>query len=224
MNPAVDPITFGLIIGSLTLLPIAFLCMTSMLKIAMVLAIVRNAIGVQQVPPSMALYAIAIAVTMFIMAPTFNEISNRWNNPRLDPETGLQERPTTSQPSLERVKYAAEPLRTFMVKNTTPERRGQFMEIAKLHWSKEAFSQTTDKDYPILIPAFVVSELQLAFEIGFLVYVPLIIIDLIVSNILLALGMQMVSPMVISLPLKLLLFVQLDGWAKLIQALAQTYL
>jgi type III secretion protein R len=124
--------------------------------------------------------------------------------------------------SVARIVEALEPLRSFMLKNTTADQRDRVLNIAKKHY-KNITSSLEHSDYTVLIPAFVMSELQLAFEIGFVLYVPMIVIDLLVANILLALGMQMVSPMVVSMPLKILLFVALDGWFRLFEGLALSY-
>ncbi|WP_196489326.1 type III secretion system export apparatus subunit SctR [Burkholderia territorii] len=214
---ATSPISLAVLLAALSLLPLLILCTTSLLKFSVVLVIVRNAMGVQQVPPSVAIYGIALAATMFVMAPTFNKAIH----------AAFGDDPTQAMSvplDLDRIIQAAEPFRQFMLRNTTREYRAQFVEIASKHWTPEMMKTTTDHDYTVLIPAFVVSQLQSAFEIGFLLYVPFIVIDLLVSNLLLALGMQMVSPMTISLPLKLLLFVQLDGWGRLIKGLTESYL
>ncbi|WP_198390053.1 type III secretion system export apparatus subunit SctR [Burkholderia ubonensis] len=212
-----SPISLALVLAILSLLPLLILCTTSLLKFSVVLVIVRNAMGVQQVPPSMAVYAIALAATMFVMAPTFNDAAHIAFG---DDAAAMVSAPLDT----ERMSRAAEPFRNFMLKNTTPMGRAQFLEIASKHWSPEMMKQASDHDFAILIPAFVVSQLQSAFEIGFLLYVPFIVIDLLVSNLMLALGMQMVSPMTVSMPLKLLLFVQLDGWGKLVKGLTDSYL
>lgn len=212
-----SPIGLAVLMAILGLLPLLLLCTTSLLKFSVVLVIVRNAIGVQQVPPSMAVYGIALAATLFVMAPTFNDAVHAAFG---DTPSAAMSVPLDT----DRIVRAGEPFRNFMLKNTTPEGRAQFVEIASKHWPPEMMKHTSDHDYVILIPAFVVSQLQSAFEIGFLLYVPFIVIDLLVSNLLLALGMTMVSPMTISLPLKLLLFVQLDGWGRLIKGLTDSYL
>ncbi|RKP46899.1 type III secretion system export apparatus subunit SctR [Trinickia fusca] len=212
-----SPISLALVLAILSLLPLLLLCTTSLLKFSVVLVIVRNAMGVQQVPPSMAVYAIALAGTMFVMAPTFDDAAHIALG---DDPAAMVSAPLDT----ERMSLAAEPFRNFMLKNTTPEGRAQFLEIASKHWSPEMMKRASDRDFAILIPAFVVSQLQSAFEIGFLLYVPFIVIDLLVSNLMLALGMQMVSPMTVSMPLKLLLFVQIDGWAKLVKGLTDSYL
>ena len=125
--------------------------------------------------------------------------------------------------ALMRLVHAAEPLREFMTRQTLPEQRQHFLTLLRRQWPADRAADVRDTDYVVLIPSFVVSELQLAFQAGFILYVPFVVIDLLISNLLLALGMQMVSPMVVSLPLKLLLFVLLDGWAKLMDGLVMSY-
>ena len=212
----VDPIGLVIMLSALSLLPMLLICTTCFLKVSMVLMIVRNAIGVQQVPPSIALYSIALAITIFVMAPTFTEIKEALP---ISSSRDFLQKPLT----VDTLARAGEPLRRFMIKNTPIERRQHFLEIAKKQWGENYSKNVNDTDYMILIPAFVISEIQVAFEVGFVLYVPFVVIDLLISNLLLALGMQMVSPMVISLPLKILLFIILNGWLKLFEGLVESY-
>ena len=188
-----DPITLAVLLALMALMPTLVVVSTSFLKIAVVMSLLRNALGVQQMPPNLALYGMALILSAYVMAPVGMHMFDR-----------LTERPDTLKnvPSLVgTVREGAEPLREFMLKNSRAEQR----------------------DFFVLMPAFVVSELTAAFQIGFLLYLPFVVIDLIVSNILLAMGMMMVSPVTISLPLKLFLFVMVDGWSRLIQGLVLTY-
>ncbi|SDV04676.1 type III secretion system export apparatus subunit SctR [Pseudomonas mucidolens] len=212
----VDPLLFALLLGSLALMPMLLIICTAFLKIVIVLMITRNAIGVQQVPPSMALNGIALAATLFIMAPVGYEISQVIEASPLDTssvqafqDTGL---------------VAIKPLRAFMQRNTDPDLLIHLHENTTRMWPPEMSQGTQRDDLILLIPAFVLSQLQAGFEVGFLIYIPFIVIDLIVSNLLLALGMQMVSPMTISLPLKLLLFVLVSGWSRLLDSLFLSFL
>lgn len=209
-----DPLSLALLLGALSLMPLLLMCTTCFLKVSVVLMIVKNAIGVQQVPPAIAVYAIAMIITAFIMAPVAHNIGVNlgFDNDKIP----------TEKITVQRMVEAAEPLRVFMLKNTSPEQRQRILGIATK--SSPHANNFKESDYTILIPAFVLSELQLAFEIGFVLYIPMVVIDLLVSNILLALGMQMVSPMVVSMPLKILLFVVLDGWFRLFEGLALSYL
>ncbi|ADZ90346.1 type III secretion system export apparatus subunit SctR [Marinomonas mediterranea] len=212
----VDPMLFALFLGALSLLPIMLIVCSAFLKISMVLMITRNAMGVQQVPPNMAIYGIALAATMFVMAPVFSDIGNK-----------VKETPPDFS-SLEGMQTSANkivgPLQAFMSRNSNPDVTTHMMDNTARLWPKEMASKVTKDDLMIVIPSFMLSELKAGLQIGFLIYIPFIVIDLIVSNLLLALGMQMVSPMTISLPLKILLFVLVDGWGRLLDGLFYTYI
>lgn len=213
---AFDPLMFALFLGALSLIPLMMIVCTCFLKIAIVLLITRNAIGVQQVPPNMALYGIALAATLFVMAPVFQDISKRVQEKPLD-MTGI----TSLQTS---VTYGLEPLQTFMSRNVDPDILTHLHENSLQMWPASLSEKVNTQNLLLVIPAFVLSELQAGFKIGFLIYIPFIVIDLIVSNVLLALGMQMVAPMTLSLPLKLLLFVLVNGWTRLLDGLFYSYL
>jgi type III secretion protein R len=212
----VDPIVLAVFVGALSLMPMLLIVCTAFLKIVIVLMITRNAIGVQQVPPSMAINGIALAATLFIMAPVGYEIAEVVKVSPLD----LSNVSTLQQTGLE----AVQPLRTFMVRNSDPDILTHLLENTARMWPPAMSQEVQREDLILLIPAYVLSQLQAGFEIGFLIYIPFIVIDLIVSNLLLALGMQMVSPMTISLPLKLLLFVMVSGWSRLLDSLFLSYL
>ena len=211
----VDPLLLALFLGGLSLMPMLLVVCTAFLKICIVLMITRNAIGVQQVPPSIALYGIALAATLFVMAPVGYEISENLKQSPIDlssvqalQDSGLQ---------------ALQPLRAFMLRNTAPDVLTHLLDNTARLWPAHMAQHVDRDDLILLVPAFVLSQLQAGFEIGFLIYIPFIVIDLIVSNLLLALGMQMVSPMTISLPLKLLLFVRVSGWTRLLDSLFLSY-
>jgi len=172
---------------------------------------------VQQVPPTLAIYGISLAMSVFIMAPTVQEIGKH----ALDMDPRQVSSRTT--PLLVKAQECFEPLRKFMLKVSRPEQRELFLASAKKLWPKEASRDARSSDALILIPAFVVSELQTGYEIGFLIYIPFVVIDLLISNLLMALGMQQVSPQTITIPLKLLLFTLVAGWGKLLNALAMSY-
>lgn len=216
MFQGVDPVVLALFFGAMSLLPMLLVVCTAFLKIVIVLMITRNAIGVQQVPPSMAINGIALAATLFVMAPVGYQIAENLNTSPLD-MSNVQTLQATGL-------VAIQPLRTFMTRNTDPDVLTHLQENSARMWPPEMAQSTQREDWVLLIPAFVVSQLQAGFEIGFLIYIPFIVIDLIVSNLLLALGMQMVSPMTISLPLKLLLFVMVSGWSRLLDSLFLSYL
>ncbi|MFL1490953.1 type III secretion system export apparatus subunit SctR [Pseudomonas antarctica] len=212
----VDPVVLALFFAALSLLPMLLIICTAFLKIVIVLMITRNAIGVQQVPPSMAINGIALAATLFIMAPVGYQIAENLKGTPLD----MSNVQTVQATGL----VAIEPLRAFMKRNIDPDVLTHMHENSVRLWPPEMAQSTQRDDLILLIPSFVLSQLQAGFEIGFLIYIPFIVIDLIVSNLLLALGMQMVSPMTISLPLKLLLFVMVSGWSRLLDSLFLSYL
>jgi len=202
----IDPVVLAIFLGALSLMPMLLVVCTACLKIVIVLMITRNAIGVQQVPPGMAINGIALAATLFIMAPVGYEMAEIVKVSPLD----LTSVGALQQTGMEAIK----PLRTFMLRNSDPDILTHLLENAMRMWPAQMAQEVQREDLILLAPAFVLSQLQAGFEIGFLIYIPFIVIDLIVSNLLLALGMQMVSPMTISLPLKLLLFVMVSGWGR----------
>jgi type III secretion protein R len=212
----IDPVVLAIFLGALSLMPMLLVVCTAFLKIVIVLMITRNAIGVQQVPPGMAINGIALAATLFIMAPVGYEMAEIVKVSPLD----LTSVGTLQQTGMEAIK----PLRTFMLRNSDPDILTHLLENAIRMWPAQMAQDVQREDLILLAPAFVLSQLQAGFEIGFLIYIPFIVIDLIVSNLLLALGMQMVSPMTISLPLKLLLFVMVSGWSRLLDSLFLSYL
>jgi type III secretion protein R len=215
MKP-IDPIALAFMLGLLALVPIILVTCSSFLKIAVVLSLVRNALGVQQAPPNMAIYSLALLLTLYIMAPVGYEIANI---------TREEQDITLSVKALVTVgRKASEPIKNFLIRNSKPGQRQFFFNTAKKLWPPDLVADATDTDLLIVMPAFVVSELTTAFEIGFLLFLPFVVIDLVISNILMAMGMMMVSPVTISLPLKLFLFVMVDGWSRLIHGLVQTYL
>ena len=212
----IDPFLLALFLGAVSLMPMLLIVCTAFLKIVIVLMITRNALGVQQVPPSMAINGIALAATLFIMAPVGYEIAQAVKVTPVD-MSSVQAFQDTST-------HAIQPLRAFMKRNTDPDILTHLVENSVRMWPAELAESTHRDDLILLIPAYVLSQLQSGFEIGFLIYIPFIVIDLIVSNLLLALGMQMVSPMTLSLPLKLLLFVLVSGWSRLLDSLFLSYL
>ncbi|ADP11368.1 MULTISPECIES: type III secretion system export apparatus subunit SctR [Erwinia] len=211
-----DPMTFALFLGALSLIPMLMIVCTCFLKISMVLLITRNAIGVQQVPPNMALYGIALAATLFVMAPVFNQMQQQFS--QVPADLSSMDNLKTS------VSNGVAPLQKFMTHNTDPDILIHLQENSVRMWPKEMSDSVSKDNLLLVIPAFVLSELQAGFKIGFLIYIPFIVIDLIVSNVLLALGMQMVAPMTLSLPLKMLLFVLINGWTRLLDGLFYSYL
>ena len=210
-----NPLYIIVVLVMLSLAPFVAIMVTSFIKLVVVLSLVRNALGIQNIPPNMVINGLAIILTVYVMAPVGQDAYNIFK------EAQVQEG------SFESIADAAfkakEPFRAFLLEHSHPRERKFFMRSAKALWPKEDAEALKDDDFLVLIPAFTVSELTAAFQIGFMLYLPFVAIDLVVSNILLAMGMMMVSPMTISLPFKLLLFVLLDGWARLIHGLVLTY-
>lgn len=210
-----DPLTLIVLTAVLSLAPFFAVMMTSYVKLVVVLSLVRNALGIQQIPPNLVINGLAIIISVYIMAPvatsTFS-IVEKEDLSKLDSAT-IQRLLTKSQ----------EPILGFLKRHTNDREKRFFLDTTRRLWSKEEAATVNKDSFLILVPAFTVSELTSAFQIGFLLYLPFIAIDLIVSNILLAMGMMMVSPMTISLPFKLLLFVLIDGWTRLIHGIVLTY-
>ena len=202
---------------------VAFLAMvaTSFLKLVVVMGLIRNALGIQSIPPNMVLNALAVILSFYILAPVGEEMWAIYSKLSADVGSDAKVEEWT-----EIALKSAEPYRQWLDKQTGERERAFFVATAERLWSKDGVESAVvdPNSFHILIPSFCVSELSRAFKIGFLVYLPFIAIDIIVSNILLAMGMMMVSPVTISLPFKLLLFVMVDGWTLLIQGLVRGYM
>ena len=205
-----------------SLLPFVFMSVTAFVKISTVLQIVRSAIGAQSVPSSTVVLALSAALTLLAMAPVGEAIVAR-AAPLL---SAGHEAPDTITLFRQGIDAVREPIRDFLVKNTSPREKVRFLEIARRarpSLDPASADAPHDTDLTVLAPAFVVTELTEAFAVGFLLYLPFLVLDLVVANVLLALGMQMLSPTQVSLPFKLLLFVAIDGWGLLAQALVAGY-
>ncbi len=198
-----------IIMGLLTILPGIILMMTSFTRIVIVLAILRQALGLQQTPPNQVLIGLSVFLSLFIMAPTINQMNTQAIQPYAEGKL----------PGTEMIKAAGAPLHAFMAKQTRIKDVTMFAEMAK----SGPYASPNDIPYSVLLPAFVTSELKTAFQIGFLIFLPFIVIDLVVATVLMALGMMMLSPSIISLPFKLLLFVLVDGWALTMGSLANSF-
>jgi type III secretion protein R len=216
MSPSgFDPISLAIAFSLLALLPTVVVVSTTFLKIMVVMSLLRNALGVQQIPPNLALYGLSLILSVYIMAPIGNAMHQEFMN---------QPKATQSVDKMvASVAKGAEPLRGFMLKHSSRDQRDFFGKTIVELWGPELAASVKSTDFIILLPAFMVTELTQAFKIGFLLFLPFVVIDLIVSNILLAMGMMMVSPTMISMPLKLFLFVMVDGWTRLIRGLILTY-
>lgn len=202
--------TFQLLIlmAVLTLLPMAFLTMTSFLRFIIVFSILKTALGTQQVPPGMILIGLSIILTMYTMSPVFNDMYQAGYKPYK--ETG-----STTLALVEGTK----PLKMFMMKQTRQKDVAFFIE------KMGSTPPETPDDINLfqIAPAYIISEMTTAFEIGFLIFIPFLVIDMIVANILLALGMFMLSPTIISLPFKLLIFIAVDGWGLIVHGLVNSF-
>lgn len=212
-----DPVWLIFLGVGLGIVPIFLMMATSYVKIVVVLLLVRNALGVQQIPPQMVINGLAMVLTVFIMAPVGYDTMAL-----LEKETAGREAiaPTEVFAVAEKV---SPPLKQFLTVNTDERVSNMFVSTAQRIWPEEMRDSVKSDDWAVLIPSFTITELTKAFQIGFVLYLAFIAIDLIISNILLAMGMMMVSPMTISLPFKLLLFVTLDGWLKITQGLLLSY-
>jgi len=193
----------------LTFLPAALMMMTSFTRIIIVLSIMRQALGLMQAPSSQTLIGLSLFLTFFIMAPVFDRINTEALQPYLSEKMTIQDA----------AEAAGKPLRHFMFGQTRETDIMTFSQIA----GHEKFATHAEVPFSILVPAFVTSELKTAFQIGFLLFIPFLIIDLVVASVLMSMGMMMLSPMVISLPFKIMLFVLVDGWNLIIGTLASSF-
>ena len=198
------------IMTALSLIPAFIMMMTSFTRIIVVLSILRQAIGLQQSPSNQILVGVSLFLSLFIMTPVFDEINVRALQPYLDEE----------MTSMEAFEQAKGPMRAFMLSQTRVKDLETFVSIAG---EEDQYADPTEVPLNILIPAFVTSELKTAFQIGFMLFIPFLIIDLVVASILMAMGMMMLSPMIVSLPFKLMLFVLVDGWNLIFGTLATSF-
>jgi flagellar biosynthetic protein FliP len=203
------PLQILLLMTALTVLPSLVLGMTSFTRIIIVMSILRQALGTQQTPPNQVLIAISLFLTFFIMAPTFNKVYDNAAAPYMD----------KTLPADKALETASAEMKSFMVKNTRKSDLVMFSELAGL----EKFDKVSDIPFRIALPAFMTSELKTAFQIGFLLFLPFLVIDMVISSILMSLGMMMLSPMLVALPFKLLLFVLVDGWSMTVGSLVSTF-
>lgn len=197
------------IMTALTFIPAMVIMMTSFTRIIIVLAILRQAIGLQQSPSNQILIGIALFLSFFIMSPVLNEVNDKALQPYLNEQV-------TSMEALDRAKA---PVKAFMLSQTRLTDLETFIEIS----GEENIAEPNDVPMSILIPSFITSELKTAFQIGFMIFIPFLIIDLVVASVLMAMGMMMLSPMIVSLPFKLMLFVLVDGWSLTMSTLAGSF-
>ena len=204
------PIQLLLLLTVLSLAPAIVILMTSFTRLVVILGILRQAMGTAQSPPTQVLIGLAIFLTMFIMAPVFSEISQTALNPYMNGEISQEVA----------FENASKPIKKFMLTQTRPKDLLLFMDMAKVN----SFQNGDDTPLYVLVPAYVISELRNAFQIGFMIFLPFLIVDLIVASVLMRMGMMMLPPVMISLPMKLLLFVLADGWYLIVESVVRAYI
>ena len=205
----INPIIQMLIVMTLfSLLPFVFCCMTSFLRFVIVFSLLKTAMGTQQVPPSIVIIGLSMILTFFTMGPTFEKMYEMGNVPY-----------QRNHNIIEAVSEGSKPLKEFMMKQTRQSDLAFFVELSQKSPPKSPEEITIWQ----VAPAYIISELKTSFEIGFIIFVPFLVLDLVVANILLALGMFMLSPSIISMPFKLLIFIAVDGWALIVQGLVTSY-
>lgn len=198
-----------ILMTALTFLPAVVMMMTAFTRIIIVLAILRQAIGLMQAPSSQILIGLALFLTFFIMAPVFDRINEQALQPYFNEEMPLRQA----------IEEAGKPLHQFMMAQTRESDLTLFTELA----GENGYESPEDVPMKVLVPSFVTSELKTAFQIGFLLFIPFLIIDLVVASVLMSMGMMMLSPMIISLPFKIMLFVLVDGWTMVMGTLASSF-
>jgi flagellar biosynthetic protein FliP len=198
-----------LLLTALSFLPAALLMMTAFTRIVIVLSLLRQAMGTMNAPPNQVIVGLSLFLTFFIMAPVFDKIYDTAWKPYSDNKISL----------IQAADLGAQPLKAFMLKQTRQEDLALFIGLAKA----APINAPEETPLKVLVPAYIISELKTAFQIGFIVFIPFLIIDMIVASVLMSMGMMMLSPVLISLPFKIMLFVLADGWNLLIASLVQTF-
>ncbi len=214
-EPGVNVLGIIVFLTMAGLIPFFVVTMTGFLKIAVVMFLIRNALGIQQALPNLLLYGIALVLTVYVTSPLLSNIYGRLVAHPIDVSSVDSLTATANE--------VKEPIKAYLARFTQPQERQFFLSATARVWPQQARTDLKDDDLVVLMPAFVSSELTRAFEIGFLLYLPFLVIDFVVSNILMAMGMIMVSPTLISVPLKLFLFVGVDGWSRLMHGLILSY-
>ena len=231
------PLILMTALAGLALIPFVLIMVTSFVKIAVVLSIVRQAVGTQQIPPTQVITGMAIILTIYIMMPVGLEIyhqanemvatqttQNKANKVRQkDKNIAAMFKDLSVDDIIEIAQMAQTPMRDFLIKHAHLKDRDMFYKLAWRMRKPRDRAELSDSDWTIIIPSFVISELKEAFQIGFILFVPFLVVDMVVANILMALGMQMLSPTTISLPFKILLFVLVDGWYLITKGLVIGY-
>ncbi len=223
------PVILMVALAGMALVPFLLIMVTSFVKIAVVLSIVRQAIGTQQIPPTQVITGLAMILTIYIMMPVGLEIYHQTEammlkEGKMGREGALVGMTNfTVDQMIQVARESQHPMRNFLVKHAHLKDRDMFYKLAWKMREPRDRATLTDEDFAIIVPAFVISELKEAFQIGFILFMPFLVIDMVVSNILMALGMQMLSPTTISLPFKILLFVLVDGWYLITRGLVLGY-
>lgn len=220
MNPmsGSDPLSMLITLVALAALPFAAMVVTSYTKVVVVLGLLRNALGIQQVPPNMVLNGVAIIISVYVMAPVAMDAQDR-----LQQQAPPRPNASSTEQMLGAAGAAREPFRQFLIKHADPAEKAFFMKAALAVWPPERARALQPDDLMVVAPAFLLTELTAAFRIGFLLYLAFVIVDLVIANVLLAMGLSQVSPTNVAIPFKLLLFVLLDGWSQLMHGLVLTY-
>lgn len=216
MFETINPVALVITIASMAILPLIAVTATSFLKMSAVLMILRNAIGVQQVPSNMVIYGVSMVMSLIVMGPIFKDAGARFAPNGNIPNSGTE--------IIRSIESAIPPFKVFMLKHTESRYQDSFYQTAELFQKKYDSLPVQKDDLFVIMPAFVASELSDAFKLGVFIYLPFVIIDLATSSALMALGMMMVSPMSITVPIKILLFVAIDGWSKVFNGLIGSYL
>jgi type III secretion protein R len=221
--PAPSAIEEMAAITALALLPFAIMLLTSYIKIVIVLSLLRNALGVQQSPPNQVLSGIALLMTIYVMFPTVLSMYKLGENYLKDKAPQSLFSQNGADYIVTAIDISKEPMREFLQRNTIGKHITGFYQLAYRSFPEEFRKSLKPTDFIVMVPAFITTQLKAAFEIGVLIYLPFFVIDLVTSNILLAMGMMMLSPLTIALPLKLLLIVMVDGWTLIIQGLVLSF-
>jgi flagellar biosynthetic protein FliP len=205
----VDSIKVLIMITVLALVPSFLVLMTSFTRIVVVLSFVRNALSTQQTPPNQVLIGLALFLTLFVMSPVYTKVNAEAVQPYLNNQISQEQA----------IEIGSKPIKEFMLKQTRQKDLALFVDAAKI----EPLNSPDDTPFTVLVPAFVISELKTAFQIGFLLYIPFIVIDMVVASILMSMGMFMLPPVTISLPFKILLFIMVDGWYLVVKSLLESF-
>jgi type III secretion protein R len=217
MNSLPEPLTLAALIVAFGVAPFVALMMTSYTKLVIVFGLLRAALGLQQTPPNMVLNGLAIILSIYVMAPVGMEVADALRGRNF----GTKGEGVNDVVAV--LDAAKAPVKAFLQKHTQERDRRFFVKSAESIWPKHRAANLSPDDFMVLVPSFTLSELTRAFQIGFVIYLVFVVVDLIVATVLLALGMSMIAPTTISLPFKLLLFVMLDGWTRLIHGLVLSY-